>query len=87
MLLTSLPAPSPCIAPVAPASRARYVERMDSDRKFDPAERAAEKARSRAEDERALASGATSRGQLSREHSRIVLRNARMVLSKSERLS
>ena len=42
---------------------------MELERDFDPAERAAEKARSRAEDERALATGAKTREQLRRENS------------------
>lgn len=59
---------------------------MSSDR-FDPKERAREKQLSREQDERDLASGAKSREQLVRENSRIVLRSARMVLSKSKRRS
>lgn len=60
---------------------------MNSKREFDPAERAAQKARSRMADECALALNLKSCEQLNRENSRIVLRNAKMVLSKSVRLS
>jgi hypothetical protein len=63
-----------------------YCLAMPAD-SFDPKERAREKQLSREQDECDLASGAKSREQLVRENSRIVLRNARMVLSKAKRLS
>lgn len=56
-------------------------------KKLDPHLRAAEKARARADDEQAMQSGEKTPAQVQAANSRIVLRNARMILSKSERLS
>jgi hypothetical protein len=60
---------------------------MDSDRYFDPKERARQKQASRDQDERDLASGAKTREQLRRENGRIVLRDAVIVWEKCGRLS
>lgn len=60
---------------------------MESGRPFKASDRAAEKERSRLEDEAALASGEKSREQLRRDNSRIVLRNAEMFLAEAKRLS
>ena len=56
-------------------------------KKFDPRLRAAEKAASRVEDEQALKSGDKTPAQVQAANARIVLRNAKIILSKSERLS
>ena len=48
----------------------------DEDQFYDPAERAAEKARSREQDELDLASGAKTHEQLRRENGQFAFRNA-----------
>ncbi len=60
---------------------------MDSRRKFDPAARAAEKARSRQDDENALATGAKTREDLRRENGLFVFPDAKLLLSKAKSLS
>ena len=60
---------------------------MDSGRKFDAAARAAEKARSRQDDEIALATGVKTREDLRRENGIFVFPDAQILLSKAKRLS
>jgi hypothetical protein len=60
---------------------------MDSDRYFDPKERAREKQASRDQDERDLASGAKTREQLQRENSFLDGSKCRIVWEKCGRLS
>jgi len=60
---------------------------MDSSRKFDPGARAAEKARSRQDDEIALATGVKTRGDLRRENGLFVFPDAKLLLNKAKRLS